>query len=130
MQVVIDVSALLAVLLDEEHRERVVTATVGTTLVAPASLPWELGNAMTASLKRRRFSLARAQAIIGAFDQIPIRLIPVELTEALALADAHRIYAYDAYFLSVCLAVRAPLLTLDRGLRAAAITERITLVEV
>lgn len=130
MQVVIDVSALLAVLLDEAHRERVVAATTGATLLAPASLPWELGNALTASLKRRRFSLATAQATIAGFKRIPIRLLPVELTKAVELADAHRLYAYDAYFLATCRAVRAPLLTLDRGLRTAAIAEGITLVEV
>ncbi len=130
MQVVIDVSALLAVLLDEAHRQPVVAATAGVTLVAPASLPWELGNALSASLKRRRFPLATARAVIAGFERVPIRLLPVDLTRALELAQAHQLYAYDAYFLAACRSVRAPLLTLDRGLRAAATSANIALVEV
>lgn len=130
MQMVIDVSALLAVLLDEEHRQPVVAATAGVTLVAPASLPWELGNALSASLKRRRFSLGTARAAIAGFERIPIRLLPVDLARALELAQAHQIYAYDAYFLATCRSVRAPLLTLDRGLRAAAVDAKVSLVEV
>lgn len=130
MQIVLDVSALLAVLLDEAHREAVVSATAGATLVAPASLPWELGNALSASLKRGRFSLASALATVAGFERIPIRLLPVDLAKALELAQTHRLYAYDAYFLATCRTVRAPLLTLDRGLRAAAVAARVALVEV
>lgn len=130
MQVVIDVSALLAVLLDEAHRQPVLEATAGATLIAPASLPWELGNALSASLRRRRFSLATARAAIAGFERVPIRLLPVDLTRALELAQAHQLYAYDAYFLATCRSVRAPLLTLDRGLRAAATSVNIALVEV
>lgn len=130
MQVVIDVSALLAVLLDEAHREQVVAATAGATLVAPASLPWELGNALSASMKRGRFSLPTAQAVVAGFERIPVRLLPVELGKALELAEAHRLYAYDAYYLATCRTLRAPLLTLDRGLRTAAGAAGVALVEV
>ena len=130
MQLVIDISALLAVLLDEEHRDRVVAAALGASLCGPASLPWEVGNALSASLKRRRFSLTIAQAAVEAYEQIPIRLLPVDLSDALALAATHTLYAYDAYFLVVCQKLRAPLLTLDRGLTAAAHAAGVTVIEV
>jgi predicted nucleic acid-binding protein len=130
VQIVVDASALLAVLLDEAHREGVVEGTAGATLCAPASLPWEMGNALSASLKRRRFSLEVAQAAAATFEGIPIRLVPVDLASALELAHEHRLYAYDAYLLAVCLALRAPLLTLDQNLRKAAVAARIALIEV
>ena len=130
MQIVVDASALLAVLLAEAHRDEVVAATAGATLCAPASLPWEMGNALSASLKRRRFSLEIAQAAIAAFEKIPIRLVPVDLATALELAHRHRLYAYDAYLLATCLALRAPLLTLDQGLQKAAVATRISVLEV
>ena len=130
MQIVVDASALLAVLLDEAHRDEVVAVTAGATLCAPASLPWEMGNALSAGLKRRRFSLDLAQAGVAAFEKIPIRLVPVDLAAALELAHRHRLYAYDAYLLATCLALRAPLLTLDQSLQKAAVATRIPVLEV
>ena len=130
MQIVVDASALLAVLLDEAHRDEVVAVTAGATLCAPASLPWEMGNALSAGLKRRRFSLDLAQAGVAAFEKIPIRLVPVDLAAALELAHRHRLYAYDAYLLATCLALRAPLLTLDQRLQKAAVATRIPVLEV
>jgi predicted nucleic acid-binding protein len=130
VQIVVDASALLAVLLDEAHRDEVVTVTAGATLCAPASLPWEMGNALSAGLKRHRFSLDVAHAAVGAFEKIPIRLVPVDITIALELAHRHRLYAYDAYLLATCAAVRAPLLTLDQNLRKAATATRIPVIEV
>ena len=130
MLVVVDASALLAVLLDEAHRDGVVEATVGATLCGPASLPWEMGNALSACLKRRRFALEVAHAAAAGFERIPIRLVPVDLAAALELAHRHRLYAYDAYLLAACIAMRAPLLTLDQSLRKVAAAARVSLIEV
>ena len=58
--IVIDTSAILAVLLDEPEKEAVVEQTMGTVLSAPASLRWEVGNAATAGVKRRRLRPERA----------------------------------------------------------------------
>ena len=53
---VIDTSAILAVLLDEPEKQAVVEATMGSVVCAPASLRWEVGNAATAGVKRRRLT--------------------------------------------------------------------------
>lgn len=130
MQIVVDASALLAVLLAESHREGVLAATRGATLCAPASLPWEIGNALSSGIRRERFPLSVAHAAATAFEQIAIRPIPVDLRGALDLAGTYRIYAYDAYMISVCQKLGAPLLTLDLGLRRVARAAGISLVEV
>ena len=52
--IVIDTSAILAVLLDEPEKPAVVKVTMGSAVCAPASLRWEVGNAATAGVKRRR----------------------------------------------------------------------------
>ena len=130
MQIVVDASALLAVLLAESHRESVLDATVGVTLCAPASLPWEIGNALSASLKRRRLTVRVAQTAVAAFERIPVRLYPVDLAAAMEVAGEYSIYAYDAYLLATAQAVRAPLLTLDIRLRDVAKQAGIALVEV
>ena len=119
-QVVVDTSALLAVLTSEPERAALLAATRGATLLAPGSVPWEIGNALSAMLKRRRIDEDQAARIVGGFTRIPLRLIDVDLATAVEVAGRFGLYAYDAYFI-VCAAVhRAPILTLDSALARAA----------
>jgi predicted nucleic acid-binding protein len=130
VQLVIDTSALMAVLLEEPERPALVAATTGAVLLAPASLPWELGNALVATVRRRRLSAADAGKAWGAYEAVPIRLVEVDIGEAVATAIELGLYAYDAYMLVVARSRRAPLLTLDQRLGAAAARARIELVEI
>lgn len=43
MDVVIDTSALIAVIVDEPERHRIIEFTTGNTLIGPGSIPWEIG---------------------------------------------------------------------------------------
>jgi uncharacterized protein with PIN domain len=63
--IVTDTSAVLAVLLDEPEKEAVVEATMGSVVCAPASLRWEVGNAATAGVKRRRFTMRTSSKLPG-----------------------------------------------------------------
>ena len=130
MIVVIDTSALVAVLVSEPQRTTLVRATQGADLVAPGSVHWEVGNAMSALLKRRRATLPQVQHALTAYAAIPIRLVDVDLALALAVAAEHSLYAYDAYLITCALAQRAPLLTLDRGLARAATAAGVASFEV
>lgn len=129
MIVVIDTSALVAVLASEPQRGAVVEATIGADLVAPGSAHWEVGNAMSALLKRRRATSAQVQRALAAHARIPLRLVDVDLALSLEIAAEHGLYAYDAYLITCALAQRAPLLTLDRGLAQAAGAAGIQLME-
>ena len=120
MLMVIDTSAILAVLLGESQRDSLIAATVNVDLLAPASVHWEIGNALSAMLKRGRISLPQAHRAIAAYAAIPIRFVDVDLGHALEIAAAHKLYAYDAYLITCALTHRSPLMTLDRGLRRAA----------
>ena len=120
MEVVVDASALLAVVLDEPERGSVIAATVGATLISPMALPYEVGNALVALRKK---SLLEEAEILPAWEttqRIPVQLVPVQMDAALALALAHGIYAYDAYYLHCSLSRRRPLVTLDRKMREVA----------
>ncbi len=68
---------------------------------------WEVGNAFSALLKRRRLKLAEVQAAMTAYAQIPIRFVDVELAAALELADRFGLYAYDAYLMACARRQRA-----------------------
>jgi predicted nucleic acid-binding protein len=115
--VVIDTSALLAVLLAEPEKQAVVEATMGSVVCAPASLRWEVGNAATAGVKRRRLTPERAQQLIADFEQVTIRELAIDLQRAVDLALQLGIYAYDAYILEAARSSGFPLLALDGPLR-------------
>jgi predicted nucleic acid-binding protein len=129
VEIVIDTAALLAVLLEEPERPALLAATTGAVLLAPASLPWEVGNALVAAVRRRRLTAAEAEAGWTAYQTIPIRLVEVDIGRAMALATERGLYAYDAYMLELARNRSLPLLTLDAKLGDAARLAGIALVE-
>jgi len=120
MDIVVDTSVLIAVISNEAQRDRLVEATKGADLLAPASVHWEVGNALSAMLKRRRISLSDALEAIRAYQRIPVRVVDIEIEEAIKTAAMVGVYAYDAYIIRCALKHNAPVLSLDHGLRDAA----------
>ena len=130
MDIVIDATAILAVIVDEPERDRVVEMVAGHSLVGPGSIPWEVGNAFSSMLKQDRLGLGDAKRGLNIFQTIPIRYLPVDLENAVSIAHANNMYAYDAYFLDCASRHAAPLLTLDRPLRRAAEKTGVHVLEV
>lgn len=96
MELVVDTSVIIAVVANGEPRARFVEFTRGATLLAPPSVHWEIGNALSAMLRRGRITLPQVLRAIEACQRIPIRWADVELEEALRIAAQESIYAYDA----------------------------------
>lgn len=130
MEVVIDASVLIAVITNEDEKERLVALTSEAELIAPLSVHWEIGNAFSSLLKRKRLTLDEALEAIDIYLQIPVRFVEVELTESLELADELSLYAYDAYLLRCAAKYRLPLLTLDGRLAESAKKKKIQVLEV
>lgn len=116
MEIVIDTSALIAVILDEPEKDQLIKMTHGATLLAPASLSWEIGNAFTAMFRRQRITAQEAVSAIQVWQEIPIRMVDLDIIRAVRLAGQLGIYAYDAYFIETAILFKAPLLSLDRNL--------------
>jgi predicted nucleic acid-binding protein len=129
-EVVIDASAIIAVVTNEPEKPVLIQLTRGAELLAPLSIPWEIGNAFSAMLRRRRISVEQAIQAIAIYRTIPIRLVEVELEEAIQLADQLNLYAYDAYLLRCAARYHAPLLSLDRDLLTAATALGLPILEV
>ena len=130
MLITIDTSALLAVLVNEPSKAKVIELTKETDLQAPASLDAEVGNALSAMIKRNRISASDAEKVINQFENIPIRRTELRLAAAVELAAAYNIYAYDAYVLDCAKQYRTPLLSLDRKMIESAEQLQITTLEV
>jgi predicted nucleic acid-binding protein len=120
VNIVVDTSAIIAVLTDEWTKQAIIEATQEATLISPASLPFEIGNAFSAMFKRRASSLDEALEAMRIFDAIPIRLVDVDLGKSIILAKDLNVYAYDAYMLEVANRHNAPIITLDDHLIEAA----------
>jgi predicted nucleic acid-binding protein len=120
VELVVDTSALLAVLLDEPERAALIALTGGATLIAPGSVPWEVGKGLIAGLRRKRLSARQVRDAWINFERIPLRLLEVAVPKALVLAEQLGLYAYDAYIIEAARAQRIPLLALDERLREAA----------
>ncbi|MEE4241432.1 MAG: type II toxin-antitoxin system VapC family toxin [Desulfopila sp.] len=130
MELVIDTSALIAVIVAEPEREAIIEITKGNTLIGPGSIPWEIGNAFSAMFKQNRVSMKEADKGIKIFNTIPIRYIETDFSKILYLSKENDMYAYDAYFLDCAIRHKAPLLTLDKKLRIIAENLNIQTLEV
>ena len=130
MQIIIDTSAIIAVLVNESSKPAIIQATQQTDLLAPSSIHWEIANAFSAMFKRNRLTLAEALTAIAIYQQIPIRFVEVELEESLKISDELGIYAYDAYLLRSAVKYNLPLLTLDQGLKEQAERLGVKVIEV
>ena len=64
MQLIVDTSVVIAVLLNEPERDRLLELTLNTEIIVPKSLHWEVGNAFSAMFKRKRLSLKEVQSAI------------------------------------------------------------------
>ena len=129
MKIVADTNTFLAVALNEPEKDWLIQVTDGHDLVAPAVLPYEIGNALSSLVRRRVVTASQIGPAWDAVVAIPVELSAVDARASLLLAGHFRIYAYDAYFLQCSLESKCPLLTLDRGMRRVAKQLDITLVE-
>lgn len=129
MKIVADTNTFIAVALNEPEKELVISLTKGCDLVAPEVLPFEIGNALTAMMKK---NVLQANEVVLSWEimqQIPVGLQRIDFKSALRIATEYNLYAYDAYFLECAASLRSPLLTLDRGMKRIAREMRITVLE-
>jgi predicted nucleic acid-binding protein len=130
MDIAVDTSALIAVIVGEPERDKIIKITTGHTLIGPGSIPWEVGNAFSAMFKQGRLSLDDAKIGLEIFQGIPIRYVETDIANALKLSKEVNMYAYDAYLLDCAMRYKSPLLTLDQKLQSAAKILKIEVLEV
>lgn len=129
MNIIADTNILLAIALNEPEKDRIVELTVDASAIAPEILPYEIGNALSAMVKRKTLSCAEALDVEKAVSRIPVRFMSVDISASLQIALDHNLYAYDAYFLQCARVFSCPLLTLDRRMRQVAGQLGIKIVE-
>ena len=130
MKIIADTNTFLAVTLYEPERDEIIRLTLDHELIAPDVLPFEIGNALSAMLKRQRINPNELIDIWDATQKIPVDLRSIDIRKALEIASQFNIYAYDSYFLTCALSLHSPLITLDRRMNEVAKVLGIPIMEV
>ncbi len=129
MGVVSDTNIFLAVVLDEPEKDRIIQLTSGLDAIAPEILPYEIGNSLSAMIKRKQITDEEALSAQKAANLIPVRLISIDIQQALRIAIEFNIYACDAYYLQCAKSMSRPLVTLDERMKQVATKLNIEVLE-
>ncbi len=129
MNIIADTNIFLAVALDEPEKNNIIKLTSGSEIFSPEILPYEIGNALSAMVKRKRITKKEALSAQNRANSIPVRLVNIDTYQALKLAIKYDIYAYDAYFLQGAKTLSHPLITLDKRMKQVANELNIELLE-
>ncbi len=117
--VVVDASAIAAVVFNEPASDDVVESIGDARLIAPSLLPYELANVYVVKLRKypdQKAGLDQAFSLLGALD---IELVAVPADMAGVLASESGLTAYDAAYLWLAKRLSLELVTLDRKLGGA-----------
>ncbi len=129
MKIIADTNTFIAVALNEPEKAKIIQLTEGHELIAPEVLPFEVGNALTAMMKKGSLKREEVESAWDIIQRIPVDLRKTDIKYTLSIAIRYSLYAYDAYFLACAEKLHSPLLTLDRGMQKAAKEMGITILE-
>jgi predicted nucleic acid-binding protein len=120
-RVVVDASALAAVVFDEPQGDTIQRRLDGATVYAPALLRYELANTAWKKIKRQPADASKilAALAIALDDQSGLIWREVDEADVVLLAQATGTTAYDASYLWLAASVGADLVTLDDRLARA-----------
>lgn len=116
---VVDCSVLASILWAESDADQALDRVRGRSLHAPALLGYELAN-VARNKCRSGVPEPAARAGLEAFADQQIELHDTDPALMFDVAQSMAVTSYDAAYLTLALALRAPLLTFDRKLAGAA----------
>jgi predicted nucleic acid-binding protein len=129
MKIVADTNTFIAVALNEPEKNKIIQLTEGHELIAPDVLPYEIGNALTAMMKRSTLEKKEVESAWDIIQRIPVELKRTNIKSALSIAVKQNIYAYDAYFIECARSLQCVLLTLDLRMQKVAREMNIRILE-
>ena len=111
--VVVDASAIAAILFSEPSADEVVERLGWAQLAAPSLLPYEIVSVAGGKVRRGEVATDTALTALGAFGRMRILLHEPDLSEVLRLSVRTRLTAYDAAYLHLAQSLSVELVTLD-----------------
>jgi hypothetical protein len=86
LKIIADTNTFIAVTLNEPEKKLIISLTEGHDLVAPEVLPFEIGNALTAMVKRRTLLADEAILTWDSIAHIPVDFRRIHIVAALKIA--------------------------------------------
>lgn len=118
--VVVDSSVIAAIVFDEVEQEEARMTLAGKQPVAPDLLRFEITNVGMNRLRQGKSRLEEALEGLEHFDALAIEFAGIVPAPVLRMAARYKLSAYDASYLWLASELRAPLVTFDKRLAAAA----------
>jgi predicted nucleic acid-binding protein len=136
MAFVVDASvALKWFLADEDARDGSLALLRSISGANRPVVPWlwfyEIGNALTVAVRRKRITLEQLNEILEMLEQMPIAIDSADRIQLLRLphlARKHGLTTYDAAYLDLALRENLPVATPDEALRKAALAEGVAVL--
>jgi predicted nucleic acid-binding protein len=129
MDILIDASVIMSIIIDEPEKELAVKLTKNCVLFSPEITPYEIGNALTRLSKRHILNEKAIIASYNIFKILPVGLLKVDIEKALKLSCKYNIYAYDAYYLEIASRLNLPLLTFDENMKQVGFDMNLDIME-
>jgi predicted nucleic acid-binding protein len=126
---VVDTSVVIAVITDEPERQAILNRTRGARILATTAMPFEIVNALSANLKKKKVTPERARIALALFQSIKLEFVECDLAATLTCCERFNLYAYDAFVLTTATRMSVPLFTLDRRMRQVALDLGVKCVE-
>jgi predicted nucleic acid-binding protein len=114
--VVVDASAVAAILFGEAAADSIVERLGASPLAAPSLLPYELVSVAASKVQRGEVSTEAAVTALEAFARLRIALHEPDALEVFRFTVRTRLTAYDAAYLWLARWLSTDLVTLDRKL--------------
>lgn len=133
---VLDVSACMPWCCEDEtttaSEEMLQWAIEGSSLHVPALWTWEILNAISVVVRRRRISSDRGKEFLEQLAKLNFKIDRppqiADLSRLHSVAVHHQLTAYDAAYLDLAKRLSLPLATRDADLRRAAIAEGVRII--
>jgi len=128
MNVLLDASAIMAIILNEPNRSSVIELTENAILLSPEVISFEIGNALISIYRKRKITEEELMEAYRNYTLIPLRVVDVDIGKALKIACKYDIYAYDAYYLETANRLKLPLITFDERMQKVSLQLKIELL--
>jgi predicted nucleic acid-binding protein len=129
MDILLDASTIMAVILNEPYKGKVIKLTENAILLSPEVISFEIGNALINLFKKRKITEEKLLEAYKVYVSLPIRNIKVDIEKALKIACKYKIYAYDAYYLEAAYRLKLPLITFDEPMKKIGLDMKIDILE-
>jgi len=118
--VVVDASAVAALVFGEPDAEAVAARLAGRPLIAPTLLRYEMVSVYLKKLRRYAAERSALSEMLRAYSQLEIQEVQPDTEEVARIAEETGLTAYDAAYLWLGQLIRAPVVTLDQRLAEVA----------